>query len=242
MTTVLLIRHGRTAANTAGVLVGCSSGVELDETGVKQAAELATRLSGVPLRAIVTSPLRRCRQTAQPLLAAQSNSCSFAVEQGLVECGYGEWTGKSLRELSKDKLWRTVQQQPSAVRFPGGESMAEMSARSIAAARAWDARIEAEHGPEAVWAAVSHGDVIKAIIADALGLHLDSFQRIVVDPASISIIRYTAARPYVITANSTTIDLAALLTPPPKKAPGRRPKTSDDAAVGGGLGAAEVTD
>jgi probable phosphomutase (TIGR03848 family) len=242
MTTVLLIRHGRTAANTAGVLVGRSSGVELDETGVKQAAELATRLSGVPLRAIVTSPLRRCRQTAQPLLAAQSNSCSFAVEQGLVECGYGEWTGKSLRELSKDKLWRTVQQQPSAVRFPGGESMAEMSARSIAAARAWDARIEAEHGPEAVWAAVSHGDVIKAIIADALGLHLDSFQRIVVDPASISIIRYTAARPYVITANSTTIDLAALLTPPPKKAPGRRPKTSGDAAVGGGLGAAEVID
>jgi probable phosphomutase (TIGR03848 family) len=242
MTTVLLIRHGRTAANTAGVLVGRSSGVELDETGVKQAAELATRLSGVPLRAIVTSPLRRCRQTAQPLLAAQSNSCSFAVEQGLVECGYGEWTGKSLRELSKDSLWRTVQQQPSAVRFPGGESMAEMSARSIGAARAWDARIEAEHGPEAVWAAISHGDVIKAIIADALGLHLDSFQRIVVDPASISIIRYTAARPYVITANSTTIDLAALLTPPPKKARGRRPKTSDDAAVGGGLGAAEVTD
>ena len=120
--------------------------------------------------------------------------------------------------------------------------MAEMSARSIGAARAWDARIEAEHGPEAVWAAISHGDVIKAILADALGLHLDSFQRIVVDPASISIIRYTAARPYVITANSTTIDLAALLTPPPKKARGRRPKTSDDAAVGGGLGAAEVTD
>jgi 2,3-bisphosphoglycerate-dependent phosphoglycerate mutase len=242
MTTVLLIRHGRTSANTAGVLVGRSSGVELDETGAKQVAELPTRLSGVPLRAIVTSPLRRCRQTAQPLLAAQSDSCVFAVEQGLVECGYGEWTGKSLRELSKDKLWRTVQQQPSAVRFPGGESMAEMSARAIRAARTWDAQIEAEHGPEAVWAAVSHGDVIKAIIADALGLHLDSFQRIVVDPASISIIHYTAARPYVITANSTTTDLAALLTPPPKQARGRRPKASDDAAVGGGLGAVEVTE
>ena len=165
---------------------------------------------------------------------------SFAVEQGLVECGYGEWTGKSLRELSKDKLWRTVQQQPSAVRFPGGESMAEMSARAIGAARAWDARVEADHGPDAVWAAVSHGDVIKAIVADALGLHLDSFQRIVVDPASISIIRYTAARPYLITANSTMVDLAAYLAPPQRKARSRRTKTSDDAVLGGGPGVPET--
>lgn len=240
MTTLLLIRHGRTAANTAGILVGRTSGVELDRTGVQQAAELANRLSGVQLRAIVTSPLRRCRQTAQPLVAGQSNSCLFAVEQGLVECGYGEWTGKSLRELSKDKLWRTVQQQPSAVRFPGGESMAEMSARAIGAARAWDARIEAEYGPDAVWAAVSHGDVIKAIVADALGLHLDSFQRIVVDPASISIIRYTAARPYLITANSTIVDLAAYLSPPPRKTRSRRTKTSDDAVPGGGPGVPET--
>jgi probable phosphomutase (TIGR03848 family) len=241
MATVLLIRHGRTAANTAGVLVGRTSGIELDETGIKQVADLATRLSGVTLRAIVSSPLRRCRQTAQPMLAAQSDSCVFAVEQSLVECGYGEWTGKSLRELSKDTLWRTVQQQPSAVRFPGGESMGEMSARAIGAARAWDARIEAEHGPEAVWAAVSHGDVIKAIVADALSLHLDNFQRILVDPASISIIRYTASRPYLITANSTTVDLAAILAPPPRRKPrGRRPKPSDDAAVGGGLGASDA--
>ena len=237
MTTVLLIRHGRTAANTAGVLVGRSSGIELDETGVRQAAELPARLAGVQLRAIVTSPLRRCRQTAQPLLAAQSDGCLLAVEQGLVECAYGEWTGKSLRELSKDKLWRTVQQQPSAVRFPGGESMAEMSARAIGAARAWNVRIDADHGSDAVWAAVSHGDVIKAIVADALGMHLDSFQRIVVDPASISIIRYTADRPYLITGNSTTVDLAAFLSPPRSRTRHRRPKASDDAAVGGGLGA-----
>ena len=237
MTTLLLIRHGRTAANTAGILVGRSSGVELDETGVQQAAELATRLSGVQLRAIVTSPLRRCRQTAQPLLAAQSNSCVFAVEQGLVECGYGEWTGKSLRELSKDKLWRTVQQQPSAVRFPGGESMAEMSARAIGAARAWDARVEADYGPDAVWAAVSHGDVIKAIVADALGLHLDQFQRIVVDPCSVSVVRYTATRPFVLRSNDSGGDLAPLL--PPAKARRRRTAraaASSDAVVGGGAG------
>ena len=240
MTTVLLIRHGRTSANTAGVLVGRTSGVGLDATGVQQAAEVATRLSGVQLRAIVTSPLRRCRQTAQALIAAQSDSCAMAVEQGLVECGYGEWTGKSLRELSKDKLWGAVQQQPSAVRFPGGESMSEMAARAVAAVRAWSERIEAEHGTDAVWAAVSHGDPIKAVLADALGMHLDSFQRIVVDPASISIVRYTAARPYLITANSTTVDLASFLSPPPKRARVRRPKSSADAPVGGGLGAADV--
>ena len=97
-------------------------------------------------------------------------------------------------------------------------SNTEMSTRAIAAIRAWNARIDAEHGNDAVWAAVSHGDLIKAILADALGMHLDSFQRIVVDPASISIVRYTAARPYLITANSTTVDLASLLSPPPKKA------------------------
>ncbi|HEX6760269.1 MAG TPA: MSMEG_4193 family putative phosphomutase [Propionibacteriaceae bacterium] len=240
MTTVLLIRHGRTSANTAGLLVGRASGIELDTAGVQQAADLATRLSGVQLRAIVTSPLRRCRQTAQAVIAAQSDSCVYAVEQGLVECGYGEWTGRSLRELSKDKLWGAIQQQPSAVRFPGGESMSEMSTRAVAAVRAWNVRMEAEHGTDAVWAAVSHGDLIKAILADALGMHLDSFQRIVVDPASISIVRYTAARPYVITANSTTIDLATFLTPPRKRPRTRRPKPSNDAPVGGGLGAADA--
>jgi probable phosphomutase (TIGR03848 family) len=240
MTTVLLIRHGRTSANTAGVLAGRASGIRLDAAGAQQAADLASRLASVHLRAIVTSPLRRCRQTAQALIAAQSDSCVYAVDQGLVECGYGEWTGRSLRELSKDKLWSAIQQQPSAVRFPGGESMSEMSTRAIAAVRAWNRRIEAEHGSDAVWAAVSHGDLIKAILADALGMHLDSFQRIVVDPASISIVRYTAARPYLITANSTTVDLASFLSPPPKRARSRR-KSPNDAPVGGGLGAADVS-
>jgi probable phosphomutase (TIGR03848 family) len=240
MTTVLLIRHGRTSANTAGVLAGRASGIGLDAAGAQQAADLASRLARVHLRAIVTSPLRRCRQTAQALIAAQSDSCVYAVDRGLVECGYGEWTGRSLRELSKDKLWSAIQQQPSAVRFPGGESMSEMSTRAIAAVRAWNTRIEAEHGGDAVWAAVSHGDLIKAILADALGMHLDSFQRIIVDPASISIIRYTAVRPYLITANSTTVDLASFLSPPRKRSR-PRPKSSKDAPVGGGLGAADVS-
>ena len=114
-----------------------------------------------------------------------------------------------------------MQQQPSAVRFPGGEAMTEMAARAVGAIRAWDARLEREHGGDAVWAAVSHGDVIKAILADALGMHLDSFQRILVDPASVSIIRYTAARPYVVTMNSTTADLGRCFAPRAKTRPGR---------------------
>ncbi len=132
------------------------------------------------------------------------------VEQALVECGYGDWTGRSLRELSKEKLWHSVQHQPSAVRFPGGESMTEMSSRAVSAIRGWDRRLAAEHGEDAIWAAVSHGDVIKAILADALAMHLDSFQRLLVDPGSVSAVRYTSARPYVITVNSTAGDLSGL--------------------------------
>lgn len=237
MTTLLLIRHGRTSANTAGILAGRSPGVELDEVGRTQVKAAAERLAGVQLAAVVSSPLRRCRQTAQALLAAR-NGLPVSVEKGLTECGYGDWTGKSLRELAKDKLWSTVQQQPSAVRFPNGESMSEMAARSVGAIRSWDARIAAEHGDHAVWAAVSHGDVIKAILADALGLHLDGFQRLLVDPASVSIIRYTATRPYVVTMNSTTTDLGELLKPPPPAKKKSRRKSAD-APVGGGLGAAE---
>ena len=233
MTTVLLVRHGRTSANSAGVLAGRSSGVELDEVGRTQVAAVGQRLVKVPLVALVSSPLQRCRQTSEALLAARDDGLDVTVEEGVTECGYGDWTGKALKDLAQEDLWKTVQTHPSHVRFPGGESMTEMSARAVQAVRRWDAQIAAEHGDHAVWAVVSHGDPIKAILADALGLHLDQFQRIMVDPASLSIIRYTATRPYVVTTNSTNADLGALLSPPPKDS-----SRSEDAAVGGGLGAA----
>lgn len=242
MTTVLLVRHGRTTANSTGVLAGRSPGVELDSVGVAQAAAAGQRLGPIPLTALVSSPLRRCRQTAQALQSARSDHLPLTIEQGLIECGYGEWTGRSLRELSKEKLWATVQSQPSAVRFPGGESMVEMASRSVGAVRAWDARLTEEHGEDAVWAAVSHGDVIKAILADALGIHLDAFQRIMVDPASVSVIRYTPQRPYVVTMNSTTTELASLFPPPEKKGRKGRRTPAHDAPVGGGLGAADSAD
>ena len=241
MTTVLLVRHGRSVANTSGVLAGRTPGVELDAVGLTQAAEAGQRIAPIPLRALVSSPLHRCRQTAEALQAARGDGLAVVEEEGLVECGYGDWTGRSLKDLSKEKLWKQVQQQPSAVRFPNGESMTEMSARAVGSIRAWDEKITAEHGDDAVWVAVSHADVIKAIMADALGMHLDSFQRILIDPASVSIVRYTSVRPYVIKVNSTTAELATLFHSAGKKSRSRRAKPPE-APVGGGLGAEEAVD
>jgi probable phosphomutase (TIGR03848 family) len=229
MSTLLLVRHGLTAM-TGPVLAGRTPEVHLDERGTKQAAALAERMAAVPLTAIVTSPLERCVETAEAIRAAQPADLELQVDERLIECGYGSWTGRPLKDLAKDPVWKVVQTQPSAARFPDGESLSEVSARAIAAVREWDARL----GADAVWVACSHGDVIKAILADALGLHLDQFQRIVVDPCSVSVVRYTDTRPYVLRANDVGGDLRAFV--PPKKKSRRRP--SDDAAVGGGAGSA----
>ena len=234
MATLILARHGRTTANANGVLAGRAKGIALDERGVDQARAAGERLAGLPLAAIVTSPLERCRDTAREVGRLQNGGAEISSERRLLECDYGSWTGKELKVLAKEPLWQTVQAHPSAAIFPDGESMAQMMARSVAAVREWDARIEAEHGPDAVWLAVTHGDVIKAVLADALGMHLDLFQRIAVDPASLSVVRYTPLRPFVLSVNSVAGDLSGLR--PPKKRRSRRSRHDSDAAVGGGAG------
>ncbi|GAA4837570.1 histidine phosphatase family protein [Garicola koreensis] len=226
MATVILVRHGRTTANAAGVLAGRADGVSLDQTGREQAALTGDRLAAVPLVAVVSSPLERCQQTAQHILERQAGTPHAPTELDLTECDYGQWQGRALTELASEKLWPLVQSQPSAVVFPDGEAMAGMQARSVAAIRRHDAAVEAEHGPEAVWAAVSHGDIIKSVLADAFGMHLDLFQRINVGPASVSIVHYGASRPSVYATNTEAGDLAWL-------AKGVR---SDAAPVGGGAG------
>ena len=233
MSTVLLVRHGLTAM-TGPVLAGHTPGLHLDDRGRKQAAALAARVGVLPLRAIVTSPLERCVDTADEIArvqAEQGRGPERFVDERIVECSYGDWTGKPIKDLAKDPMWKVVQSQPSAARFPGGESLQEVSARAIEAVRDWDARL----GEDAIWVACSHGDVIKAILADALGLHLDQFQRIVVDPCSVSVVRYTATRPYVLRSN----DVGSPLDPfvPPKRRSRRR---SSDATVGGGAGGGAV--
>ena len=230
MTTVILLRHGRTTANTGGVLAGWTPGVRLDETGEAQATAVGERLAKVPLAAVVSSPLERCAQTAAAVVAGRD--LDVATDDRFGEARYGDWTGRAIKELAKEPLWTVVQQHPSAAVFPGpeGEGLAQTQARAVAAVRAWNATL----GPEAVWLACSHGDVIKAILADALGLHLDQFQRIVVDPASISVVTYTDTRPFVVRVNDTGGDVSALIPPPRRR---RRGKASSDAVVGGGAGA-----
>jgi probable phosphomutase (TIGR03848 family) len=204
VTTVLLIRHGLTAV-TGTVLLGWTPGVGLDARGRAQARALAQRLGPLPLDAIVSSPLQRCQETAaavaahRPAPATGTDRPAVTVDDRLGECHYGDWTGQKIADLIADPVWRTVQEQPSAVVFPGprGEALRDTQHRAVAAIRAWNTRL----GPAAVWLACSHGDVIKTIVADALGIHLDLFQRIVVDPCSLTVIRYTGRRPFVIRMN-----------------------------------------
>lgn len=242
MAICVLVRHGRTSANADGVLAGWTEGLGLDGTGREQAARVAGRLAGAGVVAVVTSPLQRCRETAAALVASipADRSATLHTEEGLGEARYGAWTGRPLKELAEEPLWRQVQDTPSAVTFPphpdfDHEGMAQMQRRAVAAVRAWDERLEARHGPGAVWVAVSHGDVIKAVLADALATPLDEFQRIVVDPASVSIVHRTPRRPFVLRTNdggSDPVDLSALTARLAAVGAG------GDAEVGGGAGSA----
>jgi len=257
MALVLIVRHGLTSS-TGKALTGWLPGISLDDRGQAQAAALAARLARVPLAAIVSSPLERCVQTASIIAAGRGASAApgaglaekaggngqvaggtdaerigVQLDERLGECRYGDWTGQPLRKLARDPLWRVVQAHPSAVRFPGpaGESMTGMQQRAVAAVRDWNASL----GKDAVYVVCSHGDVIKAILADALGMHLDMSQRIQVDPCSLSVIRYTTLRPFVLRMNDTGADAAALAGLASSAAVAR-PAAEADAQVGGGAG------
>jgi probable phosphomutase (TIGR03848 family) len=234
VTTLLLVRHGRTTANASGLLAGWSEGIGLDDDGRAQVAALGERLRPVPLAAVVSSPLQRCRETADAVLAGR-DGVPLEVDDRVGECRYGDWTGREVKVLAKDPLWRVVQAHPSAAVFPGpdGEPLRATQARAVDAVRDWNARL----GDDATYAVVSHGDVIKAIVADALGLHLDLFQRIAVDPASLTVIRYTQLRPFLVRLNDRGGPVDDLL--PPKRKGRRRRKAAaadSDAVVGGGAG------
>ena len=217
--TVILLRHGRSTSNTAGVLAGRSEGVDLDDKGRDQAAGLIDRIGELPIRAVVCSPMLRCRRTVEPLAAALC--LEPLIDDRLAEVDYGDWTGRKIGDLAKEPLWSVVQAHPSAAVFPGGEGLAQVQARAVAAVREHDRRLALEHGGDALWLACTHGDVIKAVIADAFGTHLDSFQRISADPGSVSVVHYTQLRPFVLHVNHTGARLSAALraAPPPKGEP-----------------------
>lgn len=221
--TVILLRHGRSTSNTAHTLAGRSEGVDLDDKGREQAESVVGRIGELPVRAIVRSPLLRCERTVAPLAAALN--LEPVVDERLVEVDYGSWTGCKIGDLVKEPLWAVVQQQPSAAVFPDGEGLAQVQARAVEAVRERDRLLAEEHDGDVLWVACTHGDVIKAIVADALGTHLDTFQRITADPASMSVIRYTAVRPFVLHVNHTGPALTAALS--------AKPEPSGDAVVGG---------
>lgn len=217
MTTVLLVRHGLTAV-TGPVLSGWTPGINLDERGRAQAGALGDRLRLVPLAALVTSPLERCRETAAALVAGRDPAPPVVVDERVGEVRYGDWTGRELRHLRREPLWGVVQARPSAAVFPGGEGLAQMAVRALDAVRAWNAEV----GPDATWALVSHADVLKAIVADALGLHLDGFQRVSIDPCSLSVVRYGPQGAHVERVNDSGGSVEGLA---------RRPRRRSTSAV-----------
>jgi probable phosphoglycerate mutase len=196
---VLLVRHGQTPT-TGASLPGRAPGLHLSDTGREQADVAARRIAPLPVAAVYASPLERTRETAAPI--AKKLGLRVRVDRGLLECDFGEWTGRPLKELFKLPEWSTVQRYPSGFRFPGGESFTEMQQRITGAI----ARLVEAHPGQTV-VAVSHADPIKAAIAHAMGTHLDLFQRIVVSPCSITAIAYGPGGPVVLTVNSIGSDL-----------------------------------
>lgn len=241
MATCILLRHGRSSANTAGVLAGWTPGIALDDHGRDQVAEVAARLAGVPISLIAASPLQRCQETAA--VVADTLRVSIESFDGLGECHYGAWTGRPLKDLATEELWRTVQDNPHDAVFPSsaehrGESLREMYDRVTTTVRDLDARVEAEFGEHAVWIAVSHGDPIKSVVADVVGTGLDGFQRIHVDPASATVVRWAGDRSMLLRCNDTGRSLDSVVPRRPTEPAEASPSVArpGDAVVGGGAG------
>lgn len=203
MTLVILVRHAHSTANASGILAGRTEGVHLSALGRVQARRLSTRLGEIPLKALRSSPLARCQETIDPWVKYRQKSISHSkpsliFDEDLAEVDYGLWSGKKLRALSRDPLWETIQRSPSQVTFPEGEGLLAMQERSM---RSVHAAIS-QRGKGHVLL-VSHGDVLKSIVASALNMHLDEFQRIVIDPASISILDFSKEKTRVLLLNDS---------------------------------------
>ena len=229
MTRILLLRHAHSVANAKGILAGRTPGITLSERGVKQSLEVATRLKEVTFSQIRISPMERCAETVQPLIANFSKTAAKKIkietDEDLVEVDYGKWTGRKLSVLSRDKAWKVVQNTPSAMYFPGGEGLLDVQARAMRALNS-----AANTPGKGAKLLVSHGDVIKSIVASVLGTHLDHFQKIVIDPASLTVLDFNGVDYRVLTLNSTTAPISAFLKEEVSK------KKGVTALLGGGSG------
>mgnify|MGYP006275040925 CR=1 FL=1 len=199
MGTLILIRHGRTPANEQGILAGRTPGVMLDEVGLKSTDALQKKFAELNVVKVVASPLERTVQTAKLVFPNQEPD----THHGLIECEYGDWTGRKLEELKDEPLWKTVVKEPHKVQFPNGESMQAMFDRAVQTIHEIDQELTNEHGENFIWAAVSHGDIIKAIVANAFGLELAKIQKIYVEPASVSVLRILGEDTSVLKVNDS---------------------------------------
>ena len=198
MTTVYLVRHGRTPANEKGILAGRTKGVFLDELGILQAETLAKTLENIEFKKIIVSPMERCQQTAKILNQFSKNPLKPNIDSGINECDYGDWSNKKLSVLRKKSLWKNIQERPSVVEFPNGEKMSNMLDR--VKSTIFDNATKLKNDDKLL--VVSHGDPIRSFIADSLGIHLDHFQRITIDPCSLSIVRIDKGNIQVISVNN----------------------------------------
>ena len=202
-TLLLLVRHGETPT-TGTVLPGRAPGLHLSDRGRAQAERVAERLEGLSVSALYSSPLERACETAEP--TAAGTGLDVTLDDGLLECDFGDWTGSAIADLSALPQWQTVQHSPSAFRFPNGESFTQMQARIVGSL---EALCTAHAGGVVV--CFSHADPIKAAVAHALGTHLDLFQRIVISPGSVSAVSYVEGQaPAVLMVNSTSEPLSGL--------------------------------
>lgn len=207
---VVLIRHAHSQANLAGVLSGRRPNVHLSKEGIEQAKDLARRLGDFTPHEIRISPMERCLETITPWLNQKSNQKTFkqklVIDHGLTEVDYGDWSGKKLSVLSRNKLWTVVQNTPSQMYFPKGEGILEMQTRALQSIHN-----SIDKKAKAPLVIVSHGDVIKSIVAASLGMHIDEFQRIIIDPSSISVIDFSLVKPRVLLLNDNRAVVTDLL-------------------------------
>lgn len=210
---LVLIRHAHSEANAAGILSGRLPNVHLTEKGVEQSKNLAVRLGKFPVSNLRISPMERCFETISPWINSivLPNNPRFepVIDEELTEVDYGSWSGKKLAVLSRNKLWKIVQESPSRMYFPKGEGIAQMQSRAMKSVH--EAISSKAKGVAVI---VSHGDVIKSIVASALGMHLDEFQRVVIDPASVSILDYSSTKPRVLLLNDSRSVVTELLVSP----------------------------
>jgi probable phosphomutase (TIGR03848 family) len=220
MKRLLLLRHA-TTEHTGKRLSGWTPGVHLGDQGVEEARALAERLAPVEIHAVYSSPLERCQETAAAV--AEPRGLKVSTVEDLGEVRYGDWTGKDLSELAKTDLWRTIQFHPSGARFPEGESIYEMQTRAVGACE----RLRAAHPGETV-AVCSHADVIKAVVAYYLGMHLDLFQRLVVTTASVTALGFGPV-PYLLRLSDS--GMTRDLNPPPERREPPETREQDDASA-----------